>query len=120
MSSISRVTGARLDPNSEAHLVQSIGDILTTPRGSRVLRRSYGSDLPDLIDQPIEPRRLPIKIFAAAAMALLAWEPRLRLTRVQIEAWSAGAAAGRLKLRLTGKRVDLPRKPSVDLLIPLR
>ncbi|PZU74152.1 MAG: hypothetical protein DI531_08240 [Brevundimonas sp.] len=120
MSSISRLTGETLDPNSEAHLVQSIGDILSTPRGSRVLRRSYGSDLPDLIDQPVEPSRLPIKIFAATAMALLAWEPRLRLSRVRIEATSTGAAAGRLALRLTGKRVDLPRKPSVDLLVPLR
>ena len=56
MTGMSRFTGEKLDPNSDAHLVQSIGDILTTPLGSRVLRRSYGSELPDLIDQPIEPR----------------------------------------------------------------
>lgn len=116
MTGMSRFTGATLDPNSDAHLVQSIGDILTTPLGSRVLRRSYGSELPDLIDQPIEPSRLPIKLFAATAMALLAWEPRIRLTHVRLQASAAGVAA----LRLTGKRVDLPRKPAVDLLIPVR
>ena len=34
------------------HLRQSIADILTTPIGSRVMRRDYGSLLPGLIDQP--------------------------------------------------------------------
>ncbi|MDO9607214.1 MAG: GPW/gp25 family protein [Brevundimonas sp.] len=116
MSSISRLTGAALDPNSDAHLAQSIGDILTTPIGSRPLRRTYGSELPDLIDQPIDPRRLPIKIFAATAMALLAWEPRVRLSRVQLEAGASGVGT----LRLTGKRVDLPRNPTVDFSISVR
>ncbi|MGD7246543.1 GPW/gp25 family protein, partial [Ralstonia pseudosolanacearum] len=37
------------------HLAQSIGDILTTPIGSRVMRRDYGSEVPDLIDQPLNP-----------------------------------------------------------------
>lgn len=113
MSSISRLTGAPLDPNSDEHLVQSIGDILTTPIGSRVLRRTYGSELPDLIDQPIEAKRLPIKLFAATAMALLAWEPRVRLSRVQLEAGADGVGT----LRLTGARVDLPLNPSVDFSI---
>jgi phage baseplate assembly protein W len=35
-----------------AHLRQSIADVLTTPIGSRVQRREYGSLLPELIDQP--------------------------------------------------------------------
>ena len=39
--------------SDEAHLRQSITDILTTPLGSRVLRRDYGSRLYELIDAPI-------------------------------------------------------------------
>ena len=37
--------------SGKAHLRQSIADILSTPIGSRVMRRNYGSHLFDLIDQ---------------------------------------------------------------------
>ncbi len=115
MTGMSRITGRRLDPNSDAHLVQSVGDILTTPLGSRVLRRTYGSELPDLIDQPMNPRTR-LRIFAATAIALLRWEPRLRLKRVSLVMGAAGAAA----LSLSAVRTDLPRRTSVNLLIPLQ
>ena len=36
------------------HIAQSIGDILLTPIGSRVMRRAYGSQLFNLIDQPVD------------------------------------------------------------------
>lgn len=35
------------------HLKQSIIDILTTPVNSRIMRRSYGSRLLELVDKPI-------------------------------------------------------------------
>ena len=38
------------------HLRQSIADILSTPLNTRVMRRDYGSRIPELIDQPITPR----------------------------------------------------------------
>ncbi len=37
------------------HLHQSIADILSTPIGTRVMRRDYGSRLPELIDAPMTP-----------------------------------------------------------------
>ena len=115
MTGMSRTTGRRLEANSEAHLVQSIGDILTTPIGSRVLRRTYGSELPDLIDQPMN-ARTRLRIFAATAIALLRWEPRLRLKRVALQMGADGVAA----LSLAAVRTDLPRRPLVNLLIPLQ
>jgi len=114
MTAINRVTGRQMDPHSAAHLVQSIGDILGTPKGSRVMRRDYGSDLPDLIDQPLNPRTR-LKIFAATAMALLRWEPRVRLKRVQL----TGGADGRASLVLDVVRTDQPRRPNATLVIPL-
>ena len=46
---MSRNTGLSL--SSEADQIrQSIQDILTTPIGSRIMRRNYGSLLPQLID----------------------------------------------------------------------
>ncbi|SPX13597.1 Baseplate assembly protein W [Escherichia coli] len=38
--------------NDMEHLKQSVRDILTTPLASRVMRREYGSLVPDLIDEP--------------------------------------------------------------------
>ena len=67
----------------EAHLRQSITDILTTPLGSRVLRRDYGSRLYELIDAPIS-RQTAIEFTVATADALLRWEPRIRVLRVQV------------------------------------
>ena len=48
---MSRNTGLSL--SSEADQIrQSIQDILTTPIGTRIMRREYGSLLPQLIDSP--------------------------------------------------------------------
>ncbi|WP_412057361.1 GPW/gp25 family protein [Bartonella sp. DGB2] len=35
------------------HLRQSLIDILMTAKGSRVMRRAYGSDVARLLDQPV-------------------------------------------------------------------
>lgn len=63
------------------HLFQSIARILTTPRGSRVGRRDFGSDLALLIDAPNN-AATRVRLYAAIATALMRWEPRLKLTRV--------------------------------------
>ncbi len=73
-------TGRRLD--YLAHLRQSVTDILTTPLGSRVMRRDYGSLLPEMIDRPLTDATL-LQVYAATVMALLRWEPRLRVTAVR-------------------------------------
>ncbi|NKD46356.1 phage baseplate protein, partial [Haematospirillum jordaniae] len=51
------------------HLSQSIRDILTTPVGSRVMRRDYGSRLPSLVDAPVN-RSTILELYAATAEAL--------------------------------------------------
>lgn len=79
------------------HLRQSIRDILTTRKTTRVMKREYGSDLPDLVDNPMTPG-LAMELYAATAEALDRWEPRLRLTRVSI----TKAEVGRVTLLLEG------------------
>lgn len=96
MRGMNATTGRDLD--GEAHLRQSIGDILCTPIGSRVMRRTYGSRLPDLLDRPMTPE-LVVDVYAATAEALRKWEPRFRLTRVQ----QANTADGRMALDLYGR-----------------
>jgi phage baseplate assembly protein W len=78
-------------------LAQSIGDILTTPKGSRVMRRDYGSDLPLLIDAPMNDETM-VDIYAATAEAIDRWEPEFAVRRVEL----VSASAGRMELRLTG------------------
>ncbi len=79
------------------HLRQSIVDILTTPIGSRVMRREYGSKLPFLVDAPINASTL-VDLYAETADALYRWEPRFRLTQVN----ASSASAGSISIDLTG------------------
>ncbi|MBU2714206.1 GPW/gp25 family protein [Zooshikella harenae] len=79
MLGINCLTGKQL--SGIEHLKQSISDILTTRIGTRVMRRDYGSRLPDLIDEPLN-GALRLELIAATAEALARWEPRFKLTKV--------------------------------------
>lgn len=82
-------TGRALDDLD--HIRQSIRDILTTRVGSRVMRRDYGSIIPELIDQPANALNR-LRLSAATVGAIARWEPRVRITRVAFDFDSAGRA----------------------------
>ena len=79
------------------HLKQSIRDILTTPIGSRVMRRDYGSRLFEIIDSPTNEDN-KTEIYAAVAESLDKWEPRFKLQQTTL----VEIAPGRLVLELRG------------------
>ena len=81
MRGMSNKTGKELE--GLEHLKQSIIDILTTPIGSRVMRREYGSRLFELVDKPVN-RDFTLEIYAATAEALQKWETRFKLEKVKI------------------------------------
>lgn len=83
------------------HLRQSVRDILTTPIGSRVMRREYGSQLFRMIDAPLN-RSTVMDIYAATAEALARWEPRIKVTAIQV----AMPSPGRLEISLEGYNVE--------------
>ena len=66
------------------------------------MRREYGSDLFELIDQPQSPA-LTLQIMAATVIALNTWEPRIRISSVQVEPAPENA---RLAINLTAERID--------------
>jgi len=78
---MSATTGKALD--AEAELSQSIAVILMTRIGSRLARRDFGSELPALVDQPVNPVTMQ-RMIGATATALRRWLPSLRISRVQI------------------------------------
>lgn len=113
MTGMHRTTGKPL--TGTAHIAQSIADILTTPIGSRVMRRDYGSRLPELVDAPLNPATRQL-IAAASAGAIARWEPRVRLKRVQFD---SGSAAGALAVRIEAVRLDTPQPQPIALTVAL-
>lgn len=73
------------------HISQSIADIITTPIGSRLMRRAYGSKVPDLIDQPMTRANI-LRVQAATAQAIMKHEPRTRLRRATLDISADGRA----------------------------
>ncbi len=90
MMGLNKTTGRTITDLTE-HVRQSIDDILTTPVGSRVMRRDYGSVIPDLIDQPFNQTTL-LRLYAATAAAIMKWEPRFKITGIRM-AYVAPAGA---------------------------
>jgi Phage baseplate assembly protein W len=96
MYGISATTGRKIGDLD--HLRQSIQDILTTPIGSRVMRRSYGSRLFELIDAPYS-ASTKLSIIAATAEALATWEPRIEVEDIALKTYQPG----RITIDLTGR-----------------
>lgn len=113
MSGMDKITGKAI--GTEEHIVQSIGDILTTPLGSCLMRHEYGSDLFKLVDAPVT-RSLPLLLIAATAAPIRRWEDRVRLTKVQVNNLTAG---GRPELTIIGRRTDVPGAPPFSMSLAL-
>lgn len=109
---MSNATGRTLTDRD--HIAQSVRDILTTPIGTRIMRRDYGSLLPELIDQP-QHQTTRLRAMSATVSALLRWEPRIRIMRVSMET----TADGQLFIDIEHQRVDGPRAGLQQLRVPL-
>lgn len=103
-------TGAQISDLD--HIKQSISKILLTPIGSRVMRRDFGSLIPELIDQPLN-GKTHIQLMAAGAMAINAWEPRIDLTSITLQ---AGSAPSSLVAHLVFSRRDGPSAGTTEKL----
>lgn len=102
---MNRNTGEKITDEID-HIKQSVGDILTTKIGTRIQRRDYGSNIPSLIDRPID-RALMLQIASCAVMALSKWEPRLRISQFRPE-FACGKITATIKATLnnTNKTIN--------------
>lgn len=88
------------------HVQQSIRCILTTPIGSRVMRRDFGSELFELIDRPLTDQVI-LAIYAAVVMALAPrkvgsreyGEPRFAVKQLYVQRLDA---TGTVELQISG------------------
>ncbi len=84
------------------HLQQSIADILHTRIGSRVMRRTYGSNLFERIDRP-QTETTKAGVIADIAEALSKWEPRFLLKQVKLTGTAEEQNNGKLFCTLIGR-----------------
>lgn len=91
------------------HIRQSIADILTTPVGSRVMRREYGSHLFELVDRPANEAN-QLLLMAASVHAIMLWEPRINLLSVDVNM----EADGKVMVSFDGVRNDIGQSIFID------
>ncbi|EIA8954626.1 GPW/gp25 family protein [Salmonella enterica] len=104
--SIDRHTGKTL--TDADHIRQSIQDIITTPTGTRVMRRDYGSLISELIDAPVNDA-LPLQLMAAIFDAIIHQEPRVTVTEIQLRRSENGLTADISMMRTdTGESINFP------------
>ncbi len=89
-----------------AHTEQSIRRILMTPIGSRVMRRDFGSHLPDLVDAKMTQKTI-LEVYSAAATAIAKWEPRFRML---FGAVTRATATGQIDVAIYGNYFPLGHK----------
>ncbi|HHH3029066.1 TPA: GPW/gp25 family protein [Serratia marcescens] len=93
------------------HIRQSISKILLTPIGSRITRRSFGSLMSELIDQP-QNDTTRLQLMAATYSAINRWEPRVSLTAVTVTT----QVDGQMIVDVSGRRNDTTA--SINISIP--
>ncbi|EBK3087186.1 baseplate assembly protein [Salmonella enterica] len=104
--SIDRHTGKTL--TDADHIRQSIQDIITTPTGTRVMRRDYGSLISELIDAPVNDA-LPLQLMAAIFDAIIRQETRVTVTEIQLRRSESGLTADIGMMRTdTGESINFP------------
>lgn len=110
---MNRKTGGTI--STRDHISQAVTDILTTRIGTRVMRREYGSLLPELVDQPFNDATR-LRVYAATVMALMRWETRISLSRVQ---FTGASLLGQAVIELEGSVVDTNETLSLSLPLQL-
>jgi phage baseplate assembly protein W len=104
MIGMDRVTGKTL--SGVAHLRQSIGDVLSTPVGSRRMKPEYGSTLRRYVDLPVT-EGWKGAVQAEAARALGRWEPRVDISSIRVIAVLRGSITFQLAIDYLGDRTIL-------------
>jgi Phage baseplate assembly protein W len=113
LTGMNRLTGAPL--SGDEHLAQSCEDIVSTPLGTRTMRRDYGCILADLVDRPTN-RATALLASMGIALALAKWEPRIVVRQVTI---AGELASGQAVAEIVGTKAGAIGNALTRLTIPL-
>lgn len=80
------------------HFIQCAADVVSTTIGTRVMRRHYGSGPASMVDAP-DNASTRLRMVSGAATALLKWDNRLQLNRVQV---AGGSTMGQVRFAIDG------------------
>jgi hypothetical protein len=83
------------------HVEQSLRVIFTTHFGERVMRRWFGSAVPALLGRNMTNPTI-LRFWTAIIVAIDAWEPRFRVTRIQPVGSAAGMSTGQIGFAIAG------------------
>lgn len=106
MAGINRRTGKLLI--GWPHVVQSLVVLFTTSFGTRVMRRYFGSDVPRLLGQNITKRTI-LLFMSAVIVAIELWEPRFRVSKVDVDDDNTPESLRKGNLKMTVRGVYYPR-----------
>ncbi len=88
------------------HVLQSIEVIFTTHIGERVMRRTFGSNVPAILGRENIVTSAIARFFAAIVVAIELWEPRFRVIRIIFppdENTPDANRTGRIGMRIVGQ-----------------
>lgn len=91
MAGIDRSTFRPID--NLAHTLQSVEVILSTDIGSRVMRRSFGGGVAELLGRALTPRLFAV-VQQLIGTAIDLWEPRLHVRKVSFDGTVDGVRRG--------------------------
>lgn len=89
MPGMNEYTGARLTESD--HVRQCIRTILLTPIGTRLMRREFGSLIPDLLGYPLNQATL-LRLYSVTAAAIMKWEKRVTVKSMRLNIATDGSA----------------------------
>lgn len=101
--------------NGTTYLEQVVRDVLTTPVGSRVMRRNYGSRLYTLLDHPID-EALIANMHVAVVEALTAHVPIITISAVEVLPIDYNEL-GKMKLTILGYLISDNRPVEIKNII---
>ncbi len=104
---IDKNTGRSLQTEQQS-IQQSLQDIITTPIGSRVMRREYGSLIFELLDQPINDV-LVLKCYSAIYTAISSWEDRISISQIYMSSVEGNGLVFDIEgfSQITGQQMNL-------------
>lgn len=105
---ISRYTG--LPISEDDHIIQSMLDIALTAKGTRVMRRNYGTILVPKIDAPMNDE-YRMMLMSSLMIAFAEFEPRVEVRHINVNIEVAGKPSFIVEaVKQNGERLSLNRK----------